>query len=253
MPRPANGFRDGKALVRVHHEFEFRPECAAHGGQSRHILCDMRPPDLDLDAAEPLFPRRHRTIDKFLRGEVQPAAFRVIDRYACLRATGHDMKRGPGALATEVPERHVDGRERQAHGCAHRVGMGVEEETLPDLFHHRRIAPQQPWRHVVTQKRHNSGAAGSDRIAVSGAIRSVVRPDADDRGLLLGEGLDCVATHRLRRQIHLEDLNASNFRHCDGNHLSQPTAASMCTLRLPPVPGVKRSLPSLHPQPSPHW
>ena len=39
-----------------------------------------------------------------------------IDRYACLRATGHDMKRGPGALATEVPERHVDGRERQAHG-----------------------------------------------------------------------------------------------------------------------------------------
>ena len=74
MPRPANGFRDGKALVRVHHEFEFRPECAAHGGQSRHILCDMGLPDLDLDAAETLFPRRHRMIDKFLRGEVQPAA-----------------------------------------------------------------------------------------------------------------------------------------------------------------------------------
>ena len=184
----------------------------------------MRPPDLDLDAAETLFPRRRGMFDKFLRGEVQPAAFRVIDRYACLRATGQDMKRGPGALAAEVPERHVDGRERQAHGCAHRVGMGVEEETLPDLLHHCRIPPQQPWRHAITQKRHNGGAAGSDRIAVSGAVRSVVRPDADDRCLLLGEGLDCVAAHHLRRQIHLEDLNARNFRHCDGPHISQPAA-----------------------------
>ena len=80
-------------------------------------------------------------IDEFLRRVVQPPAFRVVDGNARLCAAGHDMQRRSGALAAKVPKRDVDGRQRQAHCRADRVGMGVEEEALPDILDHRRVPP----------------------------------------------------------------------------------------------------------------
>ena len=173
----------------------------------------MRPPDLDLDAAEALRARRHCMIDEFLRRVVQPPAFGVVDGNARLCAAGRDMQRRSGALAAKVPKRDVDGRQRQAHCRADRVGMGVEEEALPDILDHRRVPPEQPWRHVIAQERHDGGAAGSDRVAVTGAVSSVVREDAHDRRLLLGKSLNGVAAHHLWCQIDLADLHARDFRH----------------------------------------
>jgi hypothetical protein len=151
--------------------------------------------------------------DKLLSGEIEPASFGIVDRYATLGAASDEMEWCACALATQIPERNVHGREGEAHGRAYRIGVSVKEQPFPNLLYHLSVATEQPRRHIVPQQRDDRGSASADRVAVACTVHSVVGPDADHRGFLFAERLNCVATQHFRRQINLENFNARYLWH----------------------------------------
>src|SRR5262245_15995534 len=68
--------------------------------------------------------------------------------------------------------------------------MSEKEQSLPNSLQHLGVATKQPRRHIVPQHRDDRGPAGTNRITVTCAVHSVVRPDADHRGFLFVECLN---------------------------------------------------------------
>ena len=84
-----------------------------------HVFGDRWLAHLHLRAAESLRTRGERFVDDLLHIVMQPAALGGVDRHAALGAPRHLPQRQPGAQATQVPQRRVDGgehKEKQAPG-----------------------------------------------------------------------------------------------------------------------------------------
>jgi hypothetical protein len=136
------------------------------------------------------------------------------------------MQRQSGPAAADIPERGIDGAQSQTGNRPHGSGMGMEKQVLPDLLHHRRVAPEQFWRQMVADQRHYRRPAGSDRIGVSGTLRSVVGSDPQHRRFLGVKRLNRVTALHLGPEIHLKHLDPDNFRHA---------APSSCFLVFDPL------------------
>ena len=69
-------------------------------------------------------------VDKLLSREIEPASFGIVDWYATLGAPSDEMEWCACALATQIPQRDVHGREGEADGRAHRVGVSVGRDRV---------------------------------------------------------------------------------------------------------------------------
>jgi len=87
------------------------------------------------------------------------AAFGIVDPDFLLRAPGHHMQRQSGLPAAQVPKRRIDRAQGKARDRADRGRMRMEEQVLPDLFDHRRIAPEQLRTEMVADERHDRRTA----------------------------------------------------------------------------------------------
>ena len=193
---------------------------ASRTAVSRATILLGRPPDLDLRAAEAAFLRPQRVLDQLRRLDMQPAALRRVERHRGLRPARLDMERPARTAAAHVPQRRVDGAERQRGDGAHRRCMGVEEQRAPDRLDAVGVASDQLRREIAHDQLDHRLPARADRVAVTRPHRAVVGEDAHDRRLLAGEGLDRVRPLHLWLQVH-----HTNFNPLDLRHLNYPSIA----------------------------
>src|SRR2546428_2156885 len=104
------GLRESHRLVGVDHDVEGRPDRFADGAESLDILLGAGLADLQLHARPALPFGLEGAVDKVLGGEMQPAAFGVVERNCWARATGQAPERLASSLLAPVPEGEVHGR-----------------------------------------------------------------------------------------------------------------------------------------------
>jgi hypothetical protein len=224
--RAADRFGDVEALVGVDHELEGVADGFTHCGEPRDVFRNVRLADLQLGAAKARGLRRQRLFDQRLDRELEPAALRRVERHPALRAARRLPQGQPGAPRLQVPQRRVDGGQRETRDRADGGRVGGEEQVLPDRLDPVRIAADELRRQVIAQQRHHRRAAGADRVAVAGALAAVVAADAHHRRLLRDEGLDRVGAHDLRREVDLQDFDVLYRAHDAPSVSDRPVSAA---------------------------
>src|SRR5436190_2039660 len=175
MTSPTDRLGDREALIRIHHGFHLGTNCFTHGSEPLRIFTDVRFTDLYFYSPKAARLVSQRVVDHFGNRKMQPPALRIVYPDFLLRASRHDVQREPSFSAAHVPQCRVDRTERKTGDGTDRSGMGVEEQILPDLFDHGRIAPKQLRSQMIADKRDDRGTPSADRIGISGSFRVVIR------------------------------------------------------------------------------
>src|SRR5712691_3102893 len=128
MASPAYRLGNAKTLVRIDHQLDRIPDRPPYRCQPLDVLADMRLANLDLYPAKTAGFDLLRINHKLFRGDVQPAAFGVVNRNLALRAARHHMQRQPRLLAAQVPQRSVDRAQRKTGNRTYRGGVCVKEK-----------------------------------------------------------------------------------------------------------------------------
>ena len=81
VARAPDGLGNGETLVGVHHQFHGIADCLAHRAQALHILGYMRFPDFYFHTAKAARLVRQRIFNDFGNGNMQPAAFGIVNRH----------------------------------------------------------------------------------------------------------------------------------------------------------------------------
>jgi len=226
LTRAPDRIVEREPLVGVGHDLEIVAERRAHRREPCAILRDMRAANLDLGAAKPLFARRKRIFNQGLRRQMQPTTLGRVERPPIARATRGDPQRQAAPLATQIPKRGIDRRQRERRNGADGCGVGGEFQIAPDRFYAVGVLPEDARRQMIGQQPHHRGAAGADGVGIADADGAVAIGDRDDRRLLRDKALDGVGSLHLRRQINHAKFDAFDFR-----HLSLPRARAPRRLR----------------------
>ena len=178
--RAADRLGHRKALVGVHHDVPVVAHGLAHGGDARHVLGHMGPPDLELGAMKAFRGPAPRPRPRLGR-QVQPAAPRWC-RAGCgpappaSRCNGRPARRaGPTA-----PCRWRPARSRSARPPWWRApGTSARATTL----HIAGLAARQHRRQVLVQQARHGRAAGADGVAA--------HPTAPSLSVMRTMGVSC--------------------------------------------------------------
>ena len=211
--RPADRLGGGHRLVRVHHQHPVRSDRLPDGREPRGVLARGGPADLHLGAAQPLRLGPAGARRQFVRGQVQPAALGVVDRQPRVRAPRQPPQRLAGPAAAQVPQRGVDGGQRERGDRPDRGGPGGRQQSPPQRLDVARVLADQQRGEVVAQQGQHRTAAGADRVRVAGARQPVVGGEGDQHRLLADERLLGVGAQRLRLQEDHAGLDAGDRAH----------------------------------------
>src|SRR5882762_466487 len=143
---------------------------------------------------------------------MQPSALSVVKRDCGACATGKAPERLAERLATDVPERDVDGREGEAGDGADRRSVGGPEQLLPDRFDLVRVLAGEKGDQVVPKHFENGPSPSSNRVRVARANHAVGRLDLDKDRLLLREALDRIGARSLRYQVDEVGVDSPDWR-----------------------------------------
>ena len=113
----------------------------------------------------------------------------------------------------QVPQRRIDGGERDRGDRADRRGVGQEQEVAPDALDLERLPSDKCGAERALKQSHHRRAAGADRVAVAGADGAVGVGDPNEWRFLADEGLDGVDPLHLGLEVDHEQLDASDLGH----------------------------------------
>jgi hypothetical protein len=167
----ADGLGQIESLIGVDHDVEILAHRVAHGAQAGAVLGDGGLADLQLRAREAPALHLGGVLGQRLGGEVQPAAFGRVERHRRFRPPRHPPERQPRAAAAQIPERGVDGGQRQRGDRAHRRRVGHEQQIAPDPLDLLGLAPEKARHKRPLQQADHRGAAGADGIGIARRLR----------------------------------------------------------------------------------
>ena len=151
--------------VAVNGQGDIRPDGLPHGSKTPQVALDAGA-DLDLDAGEALLHRTHCTGHQLIIRNAEPADVGVVGPYLVTNLPAqHFPQRLAGCLGLEVPQRHINGRMRQAGdaGAAHPLQRRVAGQFLPQT---RDIAAV-----FTNQERGVAGFNAAGDQVVAGQVR----------------------------------------------------------------------------------
>ena len=229
-----------EGLIGIDHQAEIVAHRGPHRRQTRPILGQMRLADLDLGPGEALRLDRERILDERGRLDMQPAALGRIKRDRRFRPARHPPQRQLRAAAAQVPQRRVDGGERDGGDRPHRRRMGDKQKITPDRLDLLCLTAKKAWRQRIAQQADDAGTASADGIAVAGAHRAIGIGDPHHRRFLRHEGLDRVGPLHQRHQRHHQDFDMRDARH-QTTLTERPLSASNRCARSSAMRKVSRS------------
>src|SRR4051794_21782233 len=120
------------------------------------------------------------------------------------------MERRPGAMAGEIPKRHVDRRERGRADAAWCQRVDRLGETRHHADDGSGILPDEPGNQFILQERENGRPAGANRVAEAYPASIGAIPELDDWELERVELLNRIAARRIDRNADQSRLRADD-------------------------------------------
>src|SRR5205085_8283656 len=119
------------------------------------------------------------------------------------------MQRRLRALAGEIPQCDIDGRERGRTDASRRQRMNALAQTANETDDGPAVLAAKLLDETIAEQRRNRRPAGADRVAEADPMAAGAIDDVDDRQLQRVELLDRVAAGRIDR--HAAEPHADVF------------------------------------------
>ena len=204
---------DAPLHVGIRHQREVGAEVLAHRAHALDVLGELLAPDLHLDGAKALAEVAVGLAQKRVEGQIEVDAAGVA-RDAGVEAAEEVPQRQPGAAALQVPERHVEGREREHRRSAAAAVVerppGLEPQALDVVG----FLAGHDLDELAPQHRVDGAAVAPDRVGVADALGAVGVADPH-RVELEGAHL---AMGRIGQHLRQRDAEEAGFDRADGGH-----------------------------------
>jgi hypothetical protein len=173
-PRGTDRLVGGPAHVGVDHQRDVAPEEGSHLAHALHVLGEARAADLHLDGAEAALAVLVGLAQQAIERELEVDAARVRAHAGIVTAQMLPERHAPTARR-QVPERHVDGRDREHREPAPTHVVEPPPHPFPQRLDPHLVGAGQRRCQVPLDQRPDGRAAGADRVGVADPLGAILR------------------------------------------------------------------------------